>query len=317
MVLGTMVMVAVSVQPVCTLGDFQGAFGASKQSDSLFVAKAVFDDYLEQLQTLDSTNYDEKPSPLKALQAQLDATTKADTLFDNLLESLSVLNRGDTWKRSVMDLRRSVLLNARKTNNPWPSTVWVDLPGIVKTSDELVTQIDDFLIANIDEDRTDRFSASSAVLNGDTELCKNYEKRAMERWSKYVLLIKPFINEDVERVLYPQVPDNNQLQELANWIDSNVKDESITENVHAELIKWNTKYAKQKVDTISLINEVRANFGFDPWSRGCGVQTHSKQSITKNTLLRKTAAMKELNNSSVKFVLSLLTDKLRQQFESR
>ncbi len=317
MVVSMIVAVSIGIQPMCTRDDFQKVFGDVIQDNNSYIAEAVFDDYLEQVQQIESSDYDKKLPPIKRLQNQLNSAIEADTLFDSFVSSLSVLGNDARWKRSVMDLRRSVLLNARKVNNPWPATVWVNLPNIAPVSDSTADQINTFIIENIDNDRTDRFSASAAILSGDKEACRQYEKRAMARWNEYVTIIEPHINKDVEVVLYPQLSEDESVIELTGWVLSNIEDKDIKDKATLQLAFWTKKHNKQKLDAITVIRSARTSFGFDPWSRGCGVQAHSRQSRKKNELLKKTAAIQETNNEYLAILLSMLTPEQRQQFEER
>lgn len=315
MVLGIFAMVATAVQPICTRSDFQEAFGSSLQSDYAFVARAAFEDYLEQVQKIDVGNYDRNTTPIEQLQDRLEATIKADGLFDDLMGSLSVLSSDRSWKRNIIDLRRSVLLEARKANNPWPATIWVNLSDIVQIPVDTAQEIDAFLIDNIDEDRTDRFSASVAILAGNSEDCRIYEKRAMVRWNQYISIIEPYINEDVESVLYPQLSNNDGVRNLMSWMMSNVDNVTTLENAQFQLAAWNSAHTQQKLDAIKLIRGTRATLGFDPWSRGCGIQNYSRQSRIKNELIKKTAAIQETNKSYIKILLSLLNPEQLQEFK--
>ena len=303
------------VQPMCTERDFQMALGAAIQGDHGFIARAVFDDYADLVQELDKARGTKKPSQAQQLSDLLRKTIQADALFDELLDSLAVLNKEEAWQMGLVNLRRSILLQARKSNNPWPSTVWVNIPTITPVPKSILLEIDKFLIENIAADIQERFGAASAKLRGDSETCATFEKQAMERWSNYTKIIEPYINSDVEEVLYPQLSKNDFVEHIASWIVTNVPDSSVVSRANLQLAMWKNSTTQKKREVISLICSTRKNFGIDPWSRGCGTQNYSRQSRVKNELLQKTAEMQESVTSTCKVLLGLLTPEQLQLFD--
>ncbi|HIB01443.1 MAG TPA: hypothetical protein EYN11_04995 [Phycisphaerales bacterium] len=305
------------VQPICTPRDFHNAFGNSIQGDNEFIAKAIFDDYAEQVQAINSgetENADTTPSQQLAIELQ--RATEADMLFDELLSSLSVINNDIEWRTSIANLRRSVLLEARKFTNPWPATVWVDVPSITTVPDSVLFQIDTFLLNNIDKDRTERFMASVLQLGGNVLKCKAYEKQSMQRWGEYLDIIAPYIDEEVAAALYPQLNTGEEVQRIANWIYKNSNDTKIHESVSKQLAIWNTIKKKQNETIIQLVINSRKQLGFDPWSRGCGQQTDTAAYKIKNELMQKSAEINEFDKATNNVLLRLLPEELRHSFES-
>jgi len=294
------------VQPICTPRDFHNAFGNSIQGDNEFIAKAIFDDYAEQVQAINSgetENADTTPSQQLAIEYEL-------------LSSLSVINNDIEWRTSIANLRRSVLLEARKFTNPWPATVWVDVPSITTVPDSVLFQIDTFLLNNIDKDRTERFMASVLQLGGNVLKCKAYEKQSMQRWGEYLDIIAPYIDEEVAAALYPQLNTGEEVQRIANWIYKNSNDTKIHESVSKQLAIWNTIKKKQNETIIQLVINSRKQLGFDPWSRGCGQQTDTAAYKIKNELMQKSAEINEFDKATNNVLLRLLPEELRHSFES-
>lgn len=305
------------VQPICTPRDFQNAFRNSIQGDNEFIAKVIFDDYAEQVQAINAGETEkENATPSQQLAIELQYATEADMLFDELLSSLSAINNDIEWRIRIANLRRSVLLEARKFTNPWPATVWVDVPGITTVPDGVLFQIDTFLLNNIDKDRTERFMASALQIGGNVLKCKAYEKQSMQRWCEYLDIIAPYIDEEVSIALYPQLDTGEEVQRIANWIYKNSNDAKVHESVLKQLSIWKTIKKKQNETIIQLVINARKQLGFDPWSRGCGQQADTAAYKIKNELMQKSAEINEFDNSTNNVLLRLLPEELRHSFES-
>lgn len=313
--LGSEPMVS-GVQPVCTEKDFQNALGTSILGDHEFIARAVFDDYGDQVKLIEIIDGGEATSKTKLIEQGFEQTKQADALFDELLESLQVLSNDYEWKMSIIELRRTVLLESRNSNNPWSSTVWVDVPKIVDTPNSVNLAINDFLIANFDSDIEDRFGAMHAKQIGDEDLCMLFEKRAMDRWAAYSNIIQLYVNKDIEQAMYPQIVQSQDVQNTLKWITQHIDDRGTIDKANLLFAVWKTTVSKLKQESISLINNSRKSFGFDPWSKGCGTQDYSKKSRVKNQLLQKTAIMQETTEKTVKGLLNLLSQDQLQLFDS-
>ncbi len=304
-----------SVQPVCTERDFQLALGASIEGDHEFIARAVFDAYNDQIRGIAAQGESPKNSQVEQLESRKRETKQAKTLFDDLLESLGVLNNAPSWSMGIVHLRRSVLLKARESNNPWPSTVWVDLPSVTTVPKNLLVEIDAFLLTNADDDIEDRFGAINANLLSDTESCRFYEKRAMERWGNFEQIIAPYMVDATWAIAYPQLTTDQRVVNIVSWIAGTVQDASVVEKANFQFAVWKTKNEHSKRAAISLIHNARMNHGFDPWSSGCSAQAYASQSQIKNKLLQATAQMKELTDDIYTSVSKLLSPNQLQQFE--
>ena len=316
--LGALLMVVCglfAVQPMCTERDFQSALGTSIEGDHEFIARAVFDDYTDQLRDIATQENSQKLSQTEQLEIRKRKSQQAKELFDNLLESLAVLKNTPSWKMGLVHLRRTVLLKARESNNPWPSTVWVDLPSLTPVPKNVLIEIDIFLLANADHDIEERFGAMHAGLQFDSESCRSYEKRAMERWGNFENIIAPYMTDTIEAVAYPQLATDQRVVNTVSWIINNVQDTSVMDRANLQLAVWKTRNTQSKMAAISLIRNARINHGFDPWSRGCGAQGYASQSQIKNKLLQTSAEMQESVISTCKVLLSLLTPEQLQLFD--
>lgn len=318
MFVGVSLIIAVvtGVQPMCTSDQFRDAFGESLQGEQEIVATAIYNDYLSQYQKLQIEFGSGRDSPSKKLVDRFTLSNQADQLFDDFLDSLSILNNSQTWKRGVVDLRRTVFLQARQSDNPWPSTIWVDLPSLVSLQDErVVYTIDSFLVNNIDNDRNDRFNALAASLAGDDEDCAEITQRAMKRWGNYQKIIDPYSSRSLELLIYPQLDLSNQVHDVMGWITSNITDEKILSTSNYQFSLWQTIHDRQQKEIISLVRKARTELGFDPWSRGCGHPGSSTATTIKNKLLQGSAEIVELNRSTFKVMLQKLSPVQRIQFE--
>ena len=233
------------IEPVCTPTEFRETFSTSLSDDHTFVARAVFDEYCEQIQNLERTESSDRATPLEQLANRKSRSKNADKLFDELLVSLMVLSETDRWRNAVIDLRRTVLLRARQTDNPWPATVWVDIPNIVDVDHALRVSIDSFLMSNADKDRDERFAAIKAKLSGDLKTCQAIENIAMRRWSDYLHIIEPYINESVEVYLYPNLHLDQSVVRTVQWIQIHVDDESVISTAQNQLAIWQTVHSQQ------------------------------------------------------------------------
>jgi hypothetical protein len=304
-----------SVQPMCTERDFQSALGSSIEGDHEFIARAVFDDYTDQVREITTRETSPKNSQTQQLEKRKRESQQAKVLFDDLLESLAVLKGTPSWKMGLVHLRRSVLLKSRESNNPWPSTVWVDLPSLTLVPKSVLIEIDTFLLANADDDIEDRFGAMHAELISDSESCRSYEKRAMERWGNFEKIIAPFGTDASEAITYPQLATEQRVVSTVSWIVNNMQDSGIVDKARLQLALWKTRNTQFKRVAISLIHDARKNHGFDPWSRGCSAQAYASQSQLKNKLFKTSAQMKESTDEIHASLLGLLSPTQLQQFE--
>lgn len=303
------------LQPACTEEDFQMAFGNSTQGDTAFIARVVFDDYLEQLIAVDqeyTCEEDVDAPPLGTLMLELSKENAVDALFDTLLSSLLVLNESADWKLGIANLRRTVLLRARKAKNPWQGVVWVDIPNMPT---ETVLQLDLFLQNNIDEDRTERYYGLGMQSWGEAQKCRKFEKQAMERWGTFLQIIAPSINEGVLYTLYPQLDQGKEVHRVSRWMFKHVLDKDILASVRKQIELWGSLHKRQNQTIVDVIVKTRSKLGFDPWSRGCGIPAGSPGYKIKNELLQKSAEIQEFNNSIIEVILNLLTEEQRQLFE--
>ncbi len=300
MVVGIFVAATLGVQPVCTRTNFQEALEELVQDDHELIARAVFDDYMEQIQALDnSSKNNDVTSPAELLALQHNTATIADSIFDDMLSSLSVLENTHAWTIGIANLRRKVLLEGRVSMNPWPATVWVDVPSLISVPDDAIIRIDNFIQTNIDKDRNERFEASVNALTGDLNTCRKLEKQAMQRWASYMDIIAPYIDERVEFLLYPELNKSEEVHRIKNWIYENINTTDIISKVDSQFAVWSAVNKKQKQSVIELVTNTREQLGFDPWSRGCGLPTAPAAYNKKNKLLQKTAEMQEFDNTTI------------------
>jgi hypothetical protein len=211
-----------------------------------------------------------------------------------------------------------VLLRARRSDNPWTSTIWIDLARFMPLQDEhVVYEVDSFLIANIDGDRKDRFDALTAGLKGDRDACSKITARAMHRWSEYQKIIDPHMTRPLVPVVYPQLDVNNQMYDVMEWIELNVTDPKTLALCRNRFTIWIAIHNQQQNEVIALVRRARVELGFDPWSRGCGHPNSSAATLLKNKLLQRSAEVVELHTSTVKAALQQLTPEQRAQFKER
>ena len=93
------IVVVAGVQPVCTTDQFREAFGASLAGEQKIIATAIHNDYFAQYQKLQIEEGSGHDSPSKKLGNRFALARQADQLFDELLDSLSILNNSRIWNR--------------------------------------------------------------------------------------------------------------------------------------------------------------------------------------------------------------------------
>ena len=311
------IAVVAEVQPVCSHAQFLDVFESSFQGEHKLVARAVFKDYTEQYQKLQVEPDSGRVSPSTKLSHRFALANQADQLFDDLLASLSVLDTASKWQRSVVDLRRTVLLRSRRSDNPWRSTTWVDLARFMPLQEDVVNEIDSFLINSIDDDRRDRFDALAAGLGGDKDACAEITARAMHRWSEYQKIIEPHMTRPLVPVVYPQLNGNNQVYDAMEWIELNVEDKNTITDARNQFTVWVAIHNQQQIEVIALVRRARTELGFDPWSRGCGHPSSSTATLLKNKLLQRSAEIVELNRSTLSAILQLLTPEQHILYKER
>ena len=296
-------------QPVCTEATFTKFIGPSLHGDTELVARAIFDEYLENVASLD-TAFPDRQTPTEFVLEQQARSNKADTLFDSLLDSLEVLGEDRELQSGIQAARRSVLLNSRKANNPWPATQWYDIAELVKTNPQFLDAVDAFILEYADVDRDDRFAATIAMLEGNKNDCAEAERRTMQRWAIYNELIEPFENELTLEYRYPSIPKSELAAGVFITITNRIKNSSQTDSVRNIFRLYAVMHNKQKRDIIELIKNARINDGVDPLSSGCG-----SSGKTRNRILQRTAQMRELNETTLQSMLQVLTLEQRQELE--
>ena len=311
------IAVVAEVQPVCSPAQFLDVFESSLQGEHELVATAVFKDYTEQYQKLQVEPDSGRVSPSTKLSNRFALANQADQLFDDLLASLSILDTSRKWQRGVVDLRRTVLLRSRKSDNPWRSTIWVDLARFMPLQEDVINVIDSFLINSIDDDRRDRFDALAAGLEGDKDACAEITARAMHRWSEYQKIIEPHMTRPLMSAVYPQLDVNNHVYDAMEWIELNVDDKNTISDTRNQFTVWVAIHNQQQKEAIALVRKARIELGFDPWSRGCGHPTSSGATLLKNRLFQRSAEIVELNRSTVNAMLQLLTPEQKILFGER
>ncbi len=310
MICGVLVGIFLGVQPVCSEATFVKILQPTLQDESRVIARAVFDEYLENVAKLLGTK-DDSLSRVEELREQLELANSADDLLDSFLESIAVLGDGDSLRNGVMETRRTILLDARNVNNPWKATTWFDIAAFVPTNTRFLEAVDSFLLQHSDDDRDDRFVAIIAKLEGDRATCAKAERRTMQRWAIYSELIAPFENESTLEYRYPTIPKSESVADLFYKITDSVKDQKILDMVDSQMDLYEALHKKQKQALVELIKNARINEGVDPLSSGCGLSGK-----TKNKILQRTAEMHELNTATVESMLLGLTPEQRQELAS-
>ena len=311
------IAVVAEVQPVCSPAQFLDVFESPLQAEHELVATAVFKDYTEQYQKLQVEPDSGRVSPSTKLSHRFALANQADQLFDDLLASLSVLDTASKWQRSVVDLRRTVLLRSRRSDNPWRSTTWVDLARFMPLQEDVINVIDSFLINSIDDDRRDRFDALAAGLEGDKDACAEITARAMHRWSEYQKIIEPHMTRPLMSAVYPQLDVNNHVYDAMEWIELNVDDKNTISDTRNQFTVWVAIHNQQQKEVIALVRRARTELGFDPWSRGCDHPSSSAATLLKNRLLQRSAEIVELNRSTVSAILQRLTPEQKILYSER
>jgi hypothetical protein len=248
-----------ALQPVCTEAVFLHSMKPAFRGDNEIIARAVFDDYLDQIKILTQHELDRHSlqTPLEDLLKNKLISNQADALFDTLLDSLSVLDENRDWKNGVQTIRRTVFLNARESNNPWPETTWIDVSTIVNTTPDFLRDLDSFLLQHVDDDRNDRFIALQAILEGDPIVCVEAEQRTMKRWSIYDKLISPYENDITITYQYPMIPNISSVASLFSRIVETIQDKHKIEVIRGQMALYTTLHKKHKNDIIQRIKNVR------------------------------------------------------------
>ena len=309
MICSILLTVVLGVQPVCTKSTFSQFVEPSLHGDTKVVARAIFDDYLEQVQKLDS-GHTERQTPIEFVIEQREKEIQADFLLDSFLDSLTVLDGDSNWLDVIKQLRRIVLLNARESNNPWPATRWDDIARTVQTNQKFLDNVDSFLLRYVDVDRNDRFVAIIAKLEGDKEGCVQAERRTMQRWAIYNALIEPYENESSLALRYPTIHWVEKVTHVKFRIVDKIKDTAQADAVGNLFTLYRAVHKKRVRDVVELIKNTRINDGIDPLSLGCG-----SGGKTRNLILQRNAELQELETATIESMLQVLTPEQRQQLD--
>ena len=314
---GVLIATFMGIQPLCTQSTFVQEMGPSLSGENEFVARAVFNDYLEQSRETVPEDEAVPKSPKVQLAHKLSELKKEIARFEELLDSLSVLQPETGWARGIANLRRTILLQERSINNPWNGAVWVDVPSLQKSPDELIFAIDTFLIQNSAADQKDRFDSVLELRFGqDPKQCIEIEKRVVARWCAYYDIIEPFMTPVVEHNLYPELNQGNDVRNLYTWILKNTNDNKVYTSAKNCFDVWKQVHEKQKNVIVSLVLQSRKLRGIVPWSQGCGAGVQLDENSVRITLLRHSAEINEVNKSAIKTLLKLLTDEQISDYES-
>jgi len=307
MICGVLLGALVGVQPMCTQLTFSKIIAPNLHGDTEVVARAIFDEYLDEVATLDTTS-PQRQTPVEFVKAQQDKEVRADALFDSFLDSLEVLSEDIAWVDAIKQVRRRVLLTAREANNPWPNTQWYDIASNIQTTPQFINEVDLFLLQHVDDDRQNRFSAKIALLNGDKARCMEAELHAMQRWSIYNKLIAPYENDTSLTQSYPAIPTTGKVGGVYFLLLENIKDRTQIDAITNVFNLYHAMHTQQMRSIVSLVNQTRINEGVDPLSAGCG-----SSDTSRNHILQKTAEMHELNITTIQSLVHLLTQEQRQQ----
>ena len=309
MICGVLLTVLMGTQPVCTQKMFSKSIEPNLRGDTKVVARAVFDEYLESVSTIDTAPV-ERQTPLEFVEAQRANEELADALFDSFLDSLAVLSDDVTWSDALKQVRRRVLLNAREANNPWPNTQWYDVASNVQTSPQFINEVDLFLLQHVDADRQNRFAALIAIHKGDKEGCQDAERETMQRWAIYNKLIAPYENDLSLTQSYPAIPTVGEVERIYFKIVESIENTAQIEAVTNLFNVYHAMHTQQMRTTIALVNRTRINDGVDPLSSGCGTPDTSR-----NIILQKTAEMHEFDAATMQSMMQVLTPEQRQELE--
>lgn len=309
MICSIFVALVLGAQPVCSEAVYSKLLEPTLRGDSKFIARAVFDDYLEQVARIDRSREGQQ-SRVSEIRAQKERANQSDALFDSLLESISVLSDDSSLQKGIQNVRRTVLLNARQANNPWPNAKWFDIAAITQTDSQFIDAVNSFLLQHADSDRDDRFTALIAMISGDRDACAEAERRTMQRWAMYNELVEPFENESTLEYRFTTIPKSTQVADLYSQINEKFQDTKTSDLVRGQMALYTSLFEKQKHTIIQLIKNARITEGVDPLSSGCG-----SISKTKNVILQRTAEIRELNSSTVDSMLGVLTPEQIQQLD--
>ncbi len=301
-----------TAQPVCTESNFVEHMGKLLTGEHEVIARAIFEDYTSKVITVHSPNTNQPKTPYEILEYKENQAKKMDSIFDELTESLSVINRAPAWQRCIHDLRRSVLLNGRQTNNPWEQTIWINPSDFVALSNASAKNINSFLQNAIDEDRTYRFAALKAKRINNYDACRSAEKKAMTLWHEfYKQCIQPYQNDVIEYEMYKKIDHGEDIKRMYKWVLDNVIENEISSMFKERYANWLLIHTRQLSSIKKLILKTRVEDGYDPLSNGCG---HTNE--RRFELLKQEAEMSTINAKFEKDLRLLLTDEQNQSFEN-
>jgi len=309
MIWSGLIAIVLSVQPVCSEAVYSKLLEPTLSGDSKLIARAVFEDYLERVARI-SHSEEGQQSRTSEIKAQQEKANQANVIFDSFLDSLSVLSDNLSLQTGIQNVRRTVILNARQAHNPWPHAKWFDIAAITQTDSQFINTVDSFILRHADSDRDDRFTALLAKVNGDREACADAERRTMQRWAIYNALVEPYENESTLEYRYTTIPKSGRVADLYFQITDKFQDPKTRDIVRGQMALYTSLFEKQKHSLIRLIKNARINEGVDPLSSGCG-----SISKTKNSILQRTAELRELNSSTVDSMLGILTPEQIQQLD--
>ena len=311
------VSILIGFQPLCTETTFVETMGSTLEGELAFVARAVFDDYIEE-STPEIVPDERTPAGnSQYINAKATRILEEANLFEECIQSLRVLNDTPEWLRSVATLRRKVLLEEREANNPWSGAVWVYLPTIDASSDDFVFVFDSFLDVHSQQDRADRVEAIKAQkIGGDISKCTKLEQQVMARWWQFYTLIKPYITSENEQLIFPTVNNGEEVHTLYEWIVSNVTNQGVLQSANAQFSLWQSIQKKQRTNIVDLVLQSRKEYGYDPLSHSCGDGDFDERRKVRLSLMRSNAAINELNNDTIASLLQLLSEELREEYKS-
>jgi len=301
-----------TAQPVCTESNFVEHMGRLLTGEHEVIARAIFEDYTSEVITVHSPNTNQPKNPYETLEYKEHQARKMDAIFDELTESLSVINSAPAWQRCIHDLRRSVLLNGRKTNNPWEQTIWINPSDFVTLSNASAKSINSFLHKAVDEDRTHRFAALKAKKINNNDACRSAEQNAMALWHDfYKQCVQPYQNDAIEYEMYKKIDHGEEITRMYKWVLDNVIENEISSLFKERYANWLLIHTRQLSGIKKIILKTRVEDGYDPLSNGCG---HTNEG--RFELLKQEAELSTINAKVEKDLRQLLTDEQSQSFEN-
>jgi hypothetical protein len=168
-------------------------------------------------------------------------------------------------------------------------------------TEETNNAIDQFLVWHYKTDLEDRYAALEAIRDGDIELCKKLTSEAMKRWVSYMEILSPYLsNSELLFAAYPQLDTGKEVLDALGDCG-----QPTNKTILDIVTRWKNWHLDQTRQIVTLVNKLRSEFHYDPWSPACGSTTDRRAMNIQQKMLRLSGKIREKILETIQLINSV------------